>query len=389
MNGIRLVVRRELALHLRSTGLLVSVVVTMLIVAAAVAVPALLSRDASFRVGLVGTASQELDRPLATLAGQSGVEVTTSTPPDEAAARFALEEGDLEAAVVDGRTVLSDRALDPQLSGLLQGAHEEVELSGRLAGLGVPPAEVARAVDVAPLEELAIDTTARDADTRQGIALLIMLGLIFLFMTTTVAVGAGVVEEKGSRIVEILLVALKPWQLLTGKLLAFGVLGLIQLAAMVVAGIGTAFAVGATADLPPGMGQILGAVFLSFVLGFLFFGAMAAALGSLVSRQEETNGALAPMTAAVVISYFAAFVVVASPDMVVTKVIAALPPISSIALPVQIAAGTATTLDVVVALTLMVLAIVGVVALAGRIYERSVLRAGTRIRLTEAIRGRA
>jgi ABC-2 type transport system permease protein len=389
VNGILLVVRRELALQLRSKGFLISVLVTMLIVVAVVGVPRLLDQQDSYRVGLVGGASQDLGAPLSALAEQSGVALTTSAPTDEGAARAALEEDELDAAVVDGRVVLSDDVLDPGLSGLLQNAHAELELTDRLAALNLSPDQISQALGVAPLEEIALAGDAQGEGARQQVALLIMLGLLFLFMTTTVGVGAGVVEEKGSRIVEILLVALKPWQLLTGKLIAFGVLGLIQLVALVAAGLGAAWAFGITGDLPPGMAQIVAATVLAYVLGFLFFGAMAAALASLVSRQEETNGALAPLTAAILLSYLAAFVVVAVPDETAARVVALLPPISSIALPVQVAAGIATTWEVVIAIVLMVLAIVAIVALAGRIYERSVLRAGSRIKLAEAIRGRS
>jgi ABC-2 type transport system permease protein len=389
MKDVMLVARRELALQLRSKGFSISVLATVVIVAAMVCVPQLLDRDESFRVGLVGEASHALDEPLTALAAQSGTGLRTARPDDEAAARAALSDGDLDAVVIDRRVVLGDGKPDQRLSGLIQSANEAVAFSERLSALDLSDEEILRTLTVTPLQERSIASGDRYADTRQGIALLIMLSLLFLFMTTTVGVAAGVVEEKGSRIVEILLVALKPWQLLTGKLLAFGVLGVIQLAAFAVTGIVSAYAVDLTDDLPPGMGQIVAATFLAYLLGFLFFGAMAAALGSLVSRQEETNGSLAPMTAAVVLSYVAAYIAVSEPDLPISSVITVLPPISMIALPVQLAAGNATMWQVVVGFALMIAAIVAIVALAGRIYERSVLRIGGRVKITEAIRGQA
>src|SRR5699024_12799232 len=156
--------------------------------------------------------------------------------------------------------------------------------------------------------------TSEHAGAKEGLAFIIMLNLLFLFMTTTVGLAYGVVEEKGSRIVEILLVAVKPWQLLTGKLLAFGVIGALQLAAFAVSGLGTAKAIGVTEELPPGMVGVVGATFAGYILGYLCFGAMAAALGSLVSRQEETNGALTPMTLATVLSYLGAYIAYSQPD---------------------------------------------------------------------------
>lgn len=389
MNGVRLVVRRELRLQLRSRGFLIGILMTAVIVAAAVCVPQLLSRGESFDVALVGAGSQSLAEPLGALAEQSGVDLRTSTAADRSAAGTALEEGTLDAAVIDAELVLSRDGLDPSLSGLLQSAHEAAQVSSRLAALDLPAQQVQQALSVPPLREQSLDTEDRYASTRQGIALLIMLSLLYLLMTMPVAVATGVVEEKGSRIVEILLVALKPVQLLTGKLIAFGVLGLVQLVVFAATGIGAAYAVDLTGDLPPGMPQIVAVTFVAYVLGFLFFGALAAALSSMVSRQEETNGALTPMTAAVVLSYVAAYVVVSKPDLLISQVLTVLPPVSTVALPVQIAAGNAEAWHVVVGLGGMLLAIVAVVALSGRIYERSVLRVGTRLKLTEAIRGAA
>ena len=389
MNGILLVTRRELAIQLRSKGFLISVLATVVIVAAVVVVPTLVNRSDSYRVALVGGASQVLAAPLSALAEQAGVEMTISEPVDEAGARVALAEGELGAAVLDGQVVLSEGALDQQVSGLIQGANQAVQSSSRLAASGLSADQITESMSVPPLQQLSINGEEMQDGTRQGIAFLIMLCLLYLFMTTPVGVAAGVVEEKSSRIVEILLVALRPWQLLTGKLLAFGVLGLIQLSTFAVTGLGAAYAVDLTGSLPDDMALIVAMTYLAYIFGFLFFGAMAAALGSLVSRQEETNGTLAPMTAAVVLSYLAAFIVSTEPDLPVSGFLTVLPPISAISLPVQIAAGNATAMEVGIGVGLMALSIVAMVALGARIYERSVLRTGGRIKLTEAIKGRA
>jgi ABC-2 type transport system permease protein len=387
MNGILLVARRELSIQLRSKGFLISVLATVIIVAAVVVVPTLVNRSDSYRVGLVGGASQALAEPLSALSDQAGIEMTIADPVDESAARAVLTDGELDAAVLDGQVVISESALDQQVSGLIQGANQAVQSSARLAASGLSADQIQDSMSVTPLKQLSISGEEITDGTRQGLAFLIMLCLLYLFMTTPVGVAAGVVEEKSSRIVEILLVAIRPWQLLTGKLFAFGVLGLIQLTTFAVTGIGAALAVDLTGSLPDDMVLIVAMTYLAYIFGFLFFGAMAAALGSLVSRQEETNGTLAPMTAAVVLSYLAAFIVSTEPDLPVSGILTVLPPISTISLPVQIAAGNATAMEIGIGVALMVGSIVAMVALGARIYERSVLRTGGRIRLTEAIKG--
>lgn len=386
MSDVWMIARRELGLQLRSKGFVIGLLCTMTLVAAMVAVPQLIDTDESYEVGLVGAQSQALSGPIEDLARQSGVEVRITEPDDEPAARASIENGDLDAAVIDARGLLGDGELDSELSGVLQGSHQTREFTRRLASSGLTETQLTSFLDVEPLPEVSVTEASAYDDAQQGLAFLIMLSLLFLFMTTTVGLAYGVVEEKGSRIVEILLVAVKPWQLLTGKLLAFGVVGAIQLLAFAAAGLGTAVATGVTEDLPPGMAGIVGATFVGYVLGYLCFGSMAAALGSLVSRQEETNGALTPMTLATVLTYLGAYIAYAQPGTVLSDVLTVLPPVSSIALPVQVATGTADVAQILVASVLLILLVVTTVAIGARIYEGSVLRTGPRVRLREAIR---
>jgi len=388
MNGVLMVGWRELALQLRSKGFLIGAVALAVIVIAAVVVPTIIGRDTTYQVGLAGQQSQVLADPIEALATGSGWKVHISSLPDESAARVALSDGDLDAVVVDGARLLADGPTDRTLAGLIQGAHQAVQLGDRLTDLGLSDEQIEGALQVAPLPEVSVASGDGHEDTRRAVVFMIMLMLLYLFMTAPVGVAVGVVEEKSSRIVESLFIALRPWQLLTGKLLAFGILGLIQLTIFVAAGIGAALSVGLTDDLPPGMPWIVGMTYVTYVFGFLLFGAMAAALGSLVARQEETNSALAPMTAAVILGYLGAFVVSSQPGPAIAGVLTIVPPVSAFALPVQIASGQATAWQVAAGLALLVLAIIAVIMLGARVFERSVLRTGGRIKLLEAIRGR-
>ncbi|WP_213456326.1 ABC transporter permease [Rhizomonospora bruguierae] len=387
MNGVLMVGWRELALQLRSKGFLIGALASVVIVVAAVAIPTIVGRDSTYRIGLVGRSSQVLAAPIQSLADGSGVQVHLSSPADESAARAALSDGDLDAVVIDDARLLADGPADRMLAGLIQGAHQAVHLGGRLAELGLSDGQIESTLRVAPLSEVSVANGDGYEGTRQAMVMMIMLVLLFLFMTAPLGVAAGVVEEKSSRIVESLFIALRPWQLLTGKLFAFGLLGLIQLTVVVAAGLGTALSVGLADDLPPGMPGIIGITYVAYVFGFLLYGAMAAALGSLVARQEETNSALGPVTAAVVLSYLAAFVVSSQPGLAITDVLTILPPVSTFALPVQIASGQAAAWQVVAGLALLVLAIIAVIVLGARIFERSVLRTGGRIKILEAIKG--
>lgn len=196
----------------------------------------------------------------------------------------------------------------------------------------------------------------------------------------------GVVEEKGSRIVEILLTSIRPWQLLGGKIVGLGVLALVNLVAIIVAGLGAAAATGLAADLPPGMAGIVISALFWFILGYGFFAAMAAALGSLVSRQEDVSSVLTPMTMLMTATYLVAYYAAVDPSGPVARILSLVPPFSSMVMPVRMAGGAVAAWEIALAAVLMLLATAGTLALGSRIYQRAVLRTGARVKLSEVVR---
>jgi hypothetical protein len=126
-------------------------------------------------------------------------------------------------------------------------------------------------------------------------------------------VAMGVVEEKSSRVVELVLSAVRPLQLLTGKLVGIGVLAAGQVLVLGVAGVVAALTA-QTLTLPAAGIVTLLVAFVGFLLGFAFFGGLAAGLASTVSRQEEVSGILAPVSITLMVTYLAGFAAASSPD---------------------------------------------------------------------------
>ncbi|MEV5003475.1 ABC transporter permease [Nocardioides sp. LML1-1-1.1] len=385
MNDVWLVARREIESRIRSKGFLLGLLASTVAVVAFVVVPSLIDED-DYTVALVGTTSEALAPVVEQLADQAGLEVELVTDRDEAAARASVEEGDLDAVVVDGTRLLTEGEPDGALSALLDSAHQAVTVQQRLTDLGLSAEQQQGALAVAPLTRETVGDEAADSGARTGLALLLMVALLMLLMTSAIGVAIGVVEEKGNRIVEILLVAVRPWQLLTGKLLAFGLLGAVQLVVLGAAGLGTAALTGMTDDLPHGSAVIFAAAAGGYLLGFLFFGSLAAALASLVSRQEEVNGALGPMSALMVGSYLGAFVALQESDSTFAQVISVVPPFSSMVMPVRLATGDVAGWQVLLSVVLTVVAVAVVTLVGGRVYERSVLRTGARVSLVDSLR---
>lgn len=388
MTGIRLVARREVLTQLRSKGFLIGLVISGLIVAGIIVAPQLIGSEDSYTVSLTGDGSAELATGIEQVAEQSGVDVEVENADDDASARLAVDEGDADVAVLDGEVIVSDGAVEPQLEGVLQNAHAAIASQSQLSDAGLDPQQIEEALSVEPLAVELLDGS-QDDDAREGVALITVLALFFLIIGSVSLVAIGVVEEKSSRIVEILLIAVRPWQLLAGKIIAFVILGLVQLVVIATSGFIAVNAVGGVGDLPPGMPGIVAVAFVGFLLGFLFYASAAAALASLVSRQEEVNQVLTPMTISVVASYLVGVWALNSPDSLVGQILSVAPPFSALVMPVRVATGASAAWEIALALGLMVVAVAAMLYVGGRIYERAVLRTGKRLKITEILRREA
>ncbi|KAB8197246.1 ABC transporter permease subunit [Nonomuraea phyllanthi] len=369
MNGVMLVARREITTQIRTKAFVIGLLVTAVLVAAVSFAPTIMDRPDSYTLGTVN--SQQL--PLKAAAPDA--EFTWRGFPDEAAAKQALLDGDVDAVLVDGTKVLTDGELGSELSVLLQSVNREVRLGA--AGVSIPP-----------LQMVSVGADTRYEAARTGIAVVLVLVLFMLLMGQVMMVAMGVVEEKSSRIVEILLSTLRPWQLLGGKIIGLGVLGLINLVTILAVGLVAAAASGLAADFPPGIPGLVAGVLLWFLLGYAFFATLGAALASLVSRQEEVGSVMTPLTMVIMLTYFVAFYATNDPTGTLATVVSYIPPFSSMVMPVRMAATEVPLWQAGVSMAGMVLAVLAVLGFGAKIYERAVLRTGARLKLGDVLRAR-
>jgi ABC-2 type transport system permease protein len=380
-----LVARREIITRVRERSFLISTLVTLLIVGAVVVLPSLFGGDDDeVTVGVVGNAAA-VEPALRQAAAVQDATLTVRTYPDEAAARTAVTDGDADAVFLGAGRVLVDEELSGTTGQVVQTAYRQVAGAERLTEAGLDAGAVARALDVPPLAVTAVDPPDPDADARRQAAFVGILLLYFQLIGYGIAVALGVVEEKASRVVELLLSTLRPWQLLAGKIIGIGLLGLGQLVLTGLVGIGAALATGA-ADIPSGIAGVAGQVVIWFLLGYAFYACLFAALAALVSRQEEVQNVTAPLTIVLVGSFFIAITALGDPDGTLARVASIVPPFSAMVMPLRSSTGSAPAWEVGLAMLLMVLAVVSLVRLAGRVYAGAVLRSGPRVALRDALR---
>jgi ABC-2 type transport system permease protein len=308
----------------------------------------------------------------------------TVTEIDAADARRALDDGDIDAAlIIDDRQVVYADDVDARTQAIVQQAWSGVELRDALADSGVSAAEAA---NITSPEPLAATTLEGDEDDTALAALSGTITAILLFLSLQIFGNyalVGVVEEKSSAVVELLLVRVRADQLLAGKLIGLGAVALVQFVAAIVAGL-VALAISGV-DVP---GEIWSALPMSavwFLGGYALYATLFALAGSLVSRQEDAQAAAGPITAVLITAYIMIYIFGYAPESGISRLLSLIPPIAPFLMPMRMAAGAASVLEVVIALVLLAAATVAVWQLAGRIYEQVLLRRGSRIPWRDAL----
>jgi ABC-2 type transport system permease protein len=387
LRPVLLIARREFSSKVRGRAFVVStlVVLVLLGVYAAVVATIAASQDSS-RVGVTGPATA-LTAPLLAAAPTEGLTLTVVPEPDVATGEAAVRSGDLDALV--GGDPLRPRVFvesepDADLERVLTDATSALARDQFLRTNRIDPA----ALDAAVAEAGPVVVAAEPADPQAGLRLGLGLAgaflLFFSIQTYGAMVAQGVVEEKSSRVVELMLSAVRPWQLLLGKVLGLGAVGLVQLVVLGGAGL---VAAGAAGVLAAGAGLVstLVSVVVWYLIGFALYATVFAAAGSLVSRQEDTQSVLSPITITVLLGFVVGFNLLTSdPRGTALTVLSLLPPFSPLFMPARVALGVAPTAQVVLAFALTLAFTAAMLVVGGRIYANSVLRTGARVSLREA-----
>ncbi|MFC7612753.1 ABC transporter permease [Actinokineospora soli] len=341
------------------------------------------------RVGLAGQAAA-IATPLVAQAGARGVAVETTTVADVATGEAMVAAEDLDVLVSGAPAelrVLVREALDDDLRKVLNDLVQEQVLRAELAAVeDIDPDRVLSTVADSTIDVHTLTSPDPARDQRVAVALVVvaLLYMALLFYGTMVA--QGVVEEKSSRVVELLLSTVRPWQLLLGKVIGLGLVGLAQFTAIAAIGLVLAVATDVLTIPAAGIGTLLWGL-LWYALGFLFYATVFAAAGSLVSRQEETQAVLLPITMVLVVAFVLGFgLLTRDPSGGLTTVLSLLPPLAPIMMPGRIALSVAPLWQIGLAVVLTCAAVGAMAWLGARIYSRAALRTGSRMTIREALR---
>ncbi|MDZ4806046.1 MAG: ABC transporter permease [Candidatus Eisenbacteria bacterium] len=228
------------------------------------------------------------------------------------------------------------------------------------------------------------------------IYLVTFIYLLFFFMPVMaygVTALRSVLEEKSSRIIEVLLSSVSPFELFMGKILGLGLVGLTQVAAYCLTGI---LLSGYSASMaPPGFMKDVGAMFSPglmllflayFILGFTLFLAMFTAIGSMVNTEQEAQHMQQPIVFMLILPMYATFFFLSSPDSTAARVVSMIPFVSPMIMIMRITALMPPWWEIALSMALIAVTIVGVVWAAARIFRIGILMYGKRPSLPEIVK---
>jgi ABC-2 type transport system permease protein len=361
---------------------------------------------------LASTASVTLDRllnaPVDGATDDDRPAFVISIVADGTTARDDVNAGDYGAALVIDRAatgeldfvLFTNDSATGRTATLIRQAANAVAIADRLDRAGVAPAD--QATLFAPAEfgvrspdpeaaEPPADAVAAASQDLLGFGMTILIFMIIIMYGNWIAMS--VVEEKSSRVMEVVLNAATPFQLLAGKVLGVGAVAFTQYGAVVVSGLVSLALIDpvgslvlgedpSALSLPTGLTpEVLLAFGVYGVLGFLLYASLYAAAGSLVSRQEDVNAAVMPMTflsmGGYLVGVYASIGLLDVGSDAIT-VLSVIPFFSPFMMLGQIAVGAAAPWEIVVSLALLVASILVAVWIAARIYAAGVLLYGQR-----------
>lgn len=415
MRTVGLIAQRELLARVRGRGYLIATLAGIVAIIGLSFAPSLMSaltagqqssvlvRDETVVGGQTGSLYPRLHTDLAADTLTSGREryALAAATGSDADARARLEAGDVDAyLVLRGRpaagepftaAVYTRESLSMIDESRLRAALSSVATFARLQERGLTDEQAAALFAPVPLTATVLGQGPQSEQAAAESWSLTYVLVILLYMTIVLYgtyIAMGVIEEKSTRVVEILVSTVRPFHLMLGKLLGMGAAALLQYGLWLGAGFGLLLARGsldhlrvagmdlALADVDP---WLLVAFFVFFVLGFCSYAGLFAAGGSLVSRTEDAQQITGPLTMILVVVFFFAFYTMENPDKPLSVALSLVPLVSPMIMFVRIAMGQPEAWQIALSIVLSLVATVLLVAAASRIFRAGVLLYGRRM----------
>jgi ABC-2 type transport system permease protein len=415
------VARREYLFRVRGRAFLITTALLGIAIVALTLVPTILSAvgvadppEISVDVQADDLSTDPVLAIQAALAAGTGAEaeadrprVTRADDPEEAAQ--AVRDGELDALLTITRDDDDDLAFEylgsasptNQTRLLITQAATALAVGDRLERAGIGPEESAEFFRPPSFTAVPIDPDDPRDEDDFGASYILAYGVVILTFMAILTYGnwvaQSVAEEKSNRVMELLITAATPRQLLTGKVLGTSGAGLTQYLVMILAVVigflingPISNALGVGSELPFTLPELepmwLVAFTIFFVLGFVLYASLYAAAGSLVSRVDDVQQAVGPLIYLAMAGYFVSFFAMNVPDATWVKLASLVPFFSPYLMPARMLLSSVEAWEVGLALVLLAVTLAASIWFAARIYSAGVLLYGQRVGIRAVLR---
>jgi ABC-2 type transport system permease protein len=412
MEKILVIIKREYLARVRTRAFLIGTIITPLFLLLVGALPAFLaSRGAGERYVTVldqsgdPTLFASLDKKVGEGNSEASLHLTrVVVPPDK-----NLEE--LKRSYQEEAQKDSDKAYLVLLPGVLDDAQPEYNAKNvsdfftreklerslsdaiterRLTRAGFGQTDISQYTKHVSMKTNKVTEQGETQDSGQTFAIGFVM-LFFIYMTTLmygISMMRGVIEEKQSRIVEVVISSVKPFQMMMGKLIGVGAVGLTQyliwvLSAATLASVGVKVFGGSKLKIPAIPASMLVCFVVYFLLGYFLFATLYAMVGSMVSSEDDSQQLSMPVTMLLVIPMMVFWMVVRDPNGTASTVMSMIPFFAPTLMMMRIAVISPPLWQVLLSMFLMLLTIVAIVWVASKIYRVCILMYGKRPSLAE------
>ena len=387
-----IVARREFTERSKSKvfrGVLITL--SLLIIGGIFGASLLVERSDTTSLGVGGDSPAGLVDEMQAAAEAVGADVVVIEYSTVDRATDAVDSGEVEAALLDGHTILSRSGSSGTVVSIFSSAAHVAVRREVASDLGLTDADVGSLLAPVQIDVVQIEPEEPEEPNQEARAVASFVSALVLLTTIMMFgqfVAMGIVEEKQNRIVEVILSRAKASSLVVGKVLGIGALGLVQIGVL-----GMAAVVGLIiAPLPESDGLDITSVGLTaviwlifwFVLGYLLYSFMYATVGATISRQEDMQSvAFIPALSIMPAYLMMVFSIEAGPGPWI-RLASFVPLWSPILMPFRINTGDAPLWEVAVAVLLVIMSIAALVRIGSRVYRGAALRTGARVSLLDA-----
>jgi ABC-2 type transport system permease protein len=377
-----IVMMREIVVKLRDRNFVVGTVVTLLLIAGALGLQAFLAgKSNEITAAVTGDGARQVMQQVEQTSAQRGDELvlTVTDAADPAAVQAAVRDGKADVGLIhaaDGWQLVGKTDVKPSVTVSVTESVRDRTLAQNAAGAGTTVAALTAGGTVT--------TQLLEADSNEGLKIAVGFIFSFLFYFASImfgmAIATSVVEEKQSRVVEILVSAVPLRQLLAGKVLGNVALALAQMVLFVGVGlVGMAFT-----SYAPQIGLVAasaGWFLVFFVAGFAALACLWAVAGSLATRNEDLQSTTPVLTTILMVAMFVGLL----GEGTVRVVGSYIPVVSAISMPQRLLAGEAAWWEPIVSLLVTLAFAAWTMVIGERLYRRSILHTGRRLGVREAL----